>query len=95
MAQYKNAEGVVYNESDLRGWADKRGMGFDEYLEQAGLTYDKMDYDDAGFSDKLMSVGASTALGFVGFAEGLSDLKDGLIYTMSTAGEDLNEEQRF
>ena len=94
MAQYKNAEGVVYNESDLRGWADKRGMGFDEYLEQAGLTYDKMDYDDAGFSDKLMSVGASTALGFVGFAEGLSDLKDGLIYTMSTAGEDLNEEQK-
>jgi len=94
MADYKNAEGEVYSEEDIRGWADKRGMAFDEYIEQAGLSTDKMDYDDAGFGDKLASIGASTALGFVGFAEGLSDLKDGLIYTVSTAGKDLNEEQK-
>ncbi len=94
MAQYKDADGVAYEESDIRGWALRRGISFEEYLDVKGLTYDKMDYDDADFSDKLTSIGASTALGFVSFAEGLSDLKDGLIYTMSTAGDDLNAKQK-
>ena len=94
MADYKNAEGQIYREDDLRMWARQRGMDFDEYIQEAGLTFDKMDYDDAGFADKLTSLGASTALGFVSFAEGASDLKDGLLYTMSTAGEDLDAKQK-
>ena len=94
MAQYKTPDGELYEESDIREWADQRGISFEEYLDVKGLVYDKMDYDDAGIGDKLASIGASTALGFVSFAEGLSDLKDGLIYTLSTAGEDLNDEQK-
>ena len=87
MANYKNAEGVVYKESDLRGWADKRGMNFDDYIKKAGLSFDKIDYDDATIGQKFLDLGAKTASGIVGFAEGLSDYKDGIIYTLSTIGE--------
>ena len=77
MAQYKDSEGRVYNERDLEVYAREEGLNFDDYLKEYNLEFDKTDYDDADFSDKLTSIGASTALGFVSFAEGLSDLKDG------------------
>jgi len=48
----------------------------------------KVNYNDADFGEKLTDLGARTAYGFVSFAEGLSDYKDGLLYTLSTIGED-------
>ena len=48
----------------------------------------KVNYNDADFGKKLTDLGARTAYGFVSFAEGLSDYKDGLLYTLSTIGED-------
>ena len=48
---------------------------------------DKINYDDANFGEKLVDLGARTAYGFVSFAEGLSDYKDGLLYTLSTIGD--------
>jgi hypothetical protein len=48
----------------------------------------KINYNDADLGDKLIDLGARTAYGFVSFAEGLSDYKDGLLYTLSTIGED-------
>ena len=47
----------------------------------------KVNYDDADFGEKLVDLGARTAYGFVSFAEGLSDYKDGLLYTLSTIGD--------
>ena len=88
MADYKDINGVVYKESDIRGWARNRGVSFENYLDIKGLVFDKMDYDDAKLGDKLTDLGARTAYGFVSFAEGLSDYKDGLLYTLSTIGED-------
>ena len=94
MADYKDADGTTYSERDLRRYAIEEGLSFEEYLEEYGLSFDRLDYDDAGVGDLFKSAGASTALGFVSFAEGLSDLKDGLIYTLTVDDEGLTEEQR-
>ena len=60
---------------------------FDNFNEQF-FDSGKVNYDDADFGMKLKDLGARTAYGFVSFAEGLSDYKDGLLYTLSTVGED-------
>ena len=60
---------------------------FDEFNEQF-FSGEKINYNDADIGDKLTDLGARTAYGFVSFAEGLSDYKDGLLYTLSTVGED-------
>jgi len=94
MADYKDADGTTYSERDLRRYAVEEGLSFEEYLEEYGLSFDRLDYDDAGVGDLFKSAGASTALGFVSFAEGLSDLKDGLIYTLTVDDDELTAEQR-
>ena len=87
MSNYKDQEGNVYKQGDLEVFAARKGMDFDTYVEKHGLTFDKIDYDDATIGQKFLDLGAKTANGIVGFAEGLSDYKDGIIYTLATIGE--------
>ena len=60
---------------------------FEEFEDQF-FGKQKINYNDANLGDKLTDLGARTAYGFVSFAEGLSDYKDGLLYTLSTVGTD-------
>lgn len=94
MADYKNSEGTVYKERDLRVWARKRGMDFDEYIEEAGLTFDKMDYDDAGFADKIISIGAGLGKDILGKLEGFADIKDAAMFAALTDDDNMTSEAK-
>ncbi len=94
MADYKNSEGTVYKERDLRVWARKRGMDFDEYIKEAGLTFDKMDYDDAGFADKIISIGAGLGKDILGKLEGFADIKDAAMFAALTDDDNMTSEAK-
>ena len=56
MSNYKDQEGNVYKQGDLEVFAARKGMDFDTYVEKHGLTFDKIDYDDATIGQKLQKV---------------------------------------
>ena len=94
MADYKDANGVIYRENDIRAWARNRGVSFEEYLEIKGLAFDKMDYDDAGFADKVISVGASLGKDVLGKLEGFADIKDAAIFAATTDDDEMTPEAK-
>ena len=53
MSNYKDQEGNVYKQGDLEVFAARKGMDFDTYVEKHGLTFDKIDYDDATIGQKF------------------------------------------
>ena len=94
MADYKDANGVVYKESDIRGWARNRGVSFEDYLKIKGLAFDKMDYDDAGFADKVISVGASLGKDVLGKLEGFADIKDAAMFAAMNDDNEMTPEAK-
>jgi len=94
MADYKDANGVVYRENDIRAWARNRGVSFEDYLKIKGLAFDKMDYDDAGFADKVISVGASLGKDILGKLEGFADIKDAAMFAAMTDDNEMTSEAK-
>jgi len=94
MADYKNAKGEVYSERDLRSWARNRGVSFEDYLKIKGLAFDKMDYDDAGFADKVISIGASLGKDVLGKLEGFADIKDAAMFAAMNDDNEMTPEAK-
>ena len=94
MADYKDSDGNVYSEADLRRYATAENLSFEDYLEEYSLSLDKLDYNDAGFVDKVLSIGAGLGKDIFSKLEGFADLKDAAMFAAMTDDNEMTAEAK-